>query len=71
MVRTGVNMLALLLMKRSNLIPALVAGLIGAGVLIVLINFFDNTNNKILTYLGLGFTTGTLVQVGVRLFGVS
>lgn len=64
-------MIALLFMKRSNIIPALVAGAIGATLLIVLINFFDNTNPKPGTYLLLGFSTGMGVQLGVRLFGVS
>lgn len=56
---------------KNNLIPALVAGAIGAGLMVVLINFFDNTNTKIGTYTFLGFLTGTGVQLGVRLFGVS
>ncbi len=58
-------------MKRSNLIPALIAGALGAGLLIILVNFFDSGNTKPGTYLGLGFLTGVGVQVGVRLFGVS
>lgn len=56
---------------KANFIPALVAGVIGAIALLVLINFFDNTNAKISTYLGLGFATGVLVQLGVRVIGVS
>jgi hypothetical protein len=52
-------------------VPLLVAGAIGAGVLVLLINFFDNTNAKTSTYLLLGFVTGIGVQMGVRVAGVS
>jgi hypothetical protein len=54
-----------------EVIPLLVAGAIGMGVLILLISLFDNTNSKITTYAMLGFLTGLGVQVGVRLAKVS
>lgn len=54
-----------------ELVPLLVAGVVGAGALLILISFFDNTNTKMTTYLFLGFLTGMGVQVGVRVTGVS
>jgi hypothetical protein len=56
---------------KSNFIPTLVAGAIGAALTVLLITLFDSANPKPGTYLLFGFLTGAGVQTGVRLFGVS
>lgn len=54
-----------------EVIPLLVAGTVGAFVLYALVGLFDSTNTKQATYTLYGFVTGVLVQLGVRLTGVS
>ena len=54
-----------------EMVPIITAGVIGTVALIILINFFDSDNSKFTTYAFLGFVTGAIVQIGVRLAGVS
>lgn len=55
-------------------LPILVAGALAAVVVLLGVGWFDTSNpnrTNAMFYGTLGFVTGMLVQVGVRLFGVS
>jgi hypothetical protein len=58
-------------MKMPDIKSTVIAGAIGALALFILVKLFDSNNTNPNTYATLGFATGVLVQVGVRLTGVS
>lgn len=48
-----------------------IAAVIGLGVLIILIDLFDETNAEPGKYAVFGAVVGALTQIGLRLIGVS
>lgn len=57
--------------KAFEIVPLLVAGAVGAFAMYLIVSLFDNANTKQPTYTLFGFVIGMLVQIGVRLTGVS
>lgn len=58
-------------MKAPDFTSTLVAGIVGALALSLLIMVGDTENQERTLYAGLGFLVGIIIQVVVRLTGVS